>query len=207
MLPPYYRSFVTDLQYTDQAKSIHSTVPKRLNQNDIVNITVDAFAQIGNLQSLDLTGNSQITSTIKYQIVNLLKPLKQLTDLRLIATGLQSVPRNLFRNLSKLTSLSLQSNQIEELNPDLLKDQSKLRILKLKKNNMQSIDKAFLDKIPNPNLEQLDVSRNPFKCDCDLMWFTNWIRTGVVYVRDMHLVSCHTPRPKVLLENISNSLK
>ena len=172
----------------------------KLNENNIVHITVDAFAHMIHLKVLDLTGNTQITSKIKHQIVDLLKPLKQLTDLRLIATGLQSVPMDLLRNLSKLTTLSLEANQISGLDPDLLKDQSDLRTLTLTKNNIQSMDKAFLDKIPH--LEQLDISRNPFKCDCDLMWFTNWIKSGVVYVSDLNLVSCHKPTPNILLRNV-----
>ena len=173
-----------------------------LSHNNIRTIMANIFQHTPKLNELDLTSNTEIITTLKGDVAEFFKPLKNIKSLRLLATGLKAISYKIFYNLTELTSLSLSSNSLTALDPRLIQDQKYLQLLYLNTNNIKSISKGFLDN--NSDLQQMIVSKNSFRCDCDLEWFTNWIRTSGVYVGDSNFIKCHSPKSKVgiKLENV-----
>ena len=59
----------------------------------------------------------------------------------------------------------------------------KLTVLSLKKNKLVRICKSFADKLTNDTDSKLNqmgeiwLSGNPFDCDCEMIWMTDWLNT------------------------------
>ena len=167
-----------------------------LAKNDITYIYAQVFFATPNLRYLALSENVHFGSEkVKNDLATLLQPLKKLWLVKLNSMSLQNLPHNVFCNLTDLSFISLSNNLLSKLEPDLFKDQSNLTVLSIRKNKLSTINSIILAPL-TPHLEKLDLSENMFRCDCDLLWFTNWIRSAVVYMPHLDSTTCISPSQK-----------
>ena len=161
-----------------------------LKNNNIQSIVADNFVETTKLKKLDLSNNPQIVG-LNEIIDRVLAPLQNLKELKLRATGLQDLPESTFQNLSNLRFVSVADNQLSKWHASLFTNQTKLKTLVLSGNRLTKVHRYNLQMLTS--LEELDISGNTFVCNCELLWFTNWIRTGAVYIDDIDELTCRSP--------------
>ena len=131
----------------------------------------------------------------------------------------------LFRGLTKLEEMFISNNRINNLPDFVLRDQVSLKLLDISNNqisgwgpnmfksarNIEKLDISFNlisvlmeDNLHDlGNLQELNLKGNPFICNCDLLWFREWIDSTSVALPDKESYTCHGPdewRGKPVLE-------
>lgn len=120
-----------------------------------------------NLFSLEGTGLSDVSSLVHLVVVQNL---------------LTSLDPHLLSNLTELISLDLSYNKLESFQDEhTFASQSKLEVLRLSHNRIVTLDLRVL--APLHALRELNLSHNPFCCDCELRHTVKWcqdrnLRTG-----------------------------
>ncbi|NXU60104.1 TLR7 protein, partial [Turnix velox] len=106
--------------------------------------------------------------------------LKKLVTLDLSNNLLATVPQELSNCSSKLQELMLRNNRIHRLSKHFLRGAFKLKYLDLSANKIEIIRKSSFPENVIDNLRVLLLHGNPFKCNCEAVWFVWWInRTEV----------------------------
>ncbi|XP_031451942.1 toll-like receptor 7 isoform X2 [Phasianus colchicus] len=101
--------------------------------------------------------------------------LTKLVTLDLSNNLLTTVPRKLSNCTSTLQELILRNNRITRITKYFLRGAITLSYLDLSSNKIQIIKRSsFPENIIN-NLKVLLLHNNPFKCNCDAVWFVGWI--------------------------------
>ncbi|KAJ9601431.1 hypothetical protein L9F63_000455 [Diploptera punctata] len=151
-----------------------------LAHNAIRIIRTNAFRGLNNLQRLDLTGN-ELTNLDR----NLFSYLQKITWLSLEDNKLLVLPREeCFLNIETLITLYLSNTNISELYKATFECMPNLENIYLNNNNLHTIDVDVFSKIvlnsqnsfgiaSLQKLRNLDLSGNPWKCDCDLHLIAN----------------------------------
>ncbi|XP_054127761.1 toll-like receptor 7 [Melozone crissalis] len=141
------------------------------------------------LKILNLTNNR-----LKSFIWGNLPSLKNLVTLDLSNNLLTNVPRELSNCSSSLQELMLRNNRIQRLTKYFLRGAFKLRHLDLSSNKIQIIRRSSFPENVINNLEMLLLHGNPFKCNCEAVWFVWWInRTQVTIPLLATDVTCAGP--------------
>ena len=190
--------------YKDAFAGLKNLEFLELAKNDIVYISTETFSATPNLSYLALSENPHFgTEKVKNDVATLIKPLKKLSLVKLYSMSLQNLPYDVFYNLTELSIINIGNNLLSKLDSTMFKDQEKLTILSVRKNKLLSISRDILDPLSS-HLEKFDISENMFRCDCDLLWFTNWIRTGQVYMSHLDSTTCKSPPQKrgIELQNL-----
>ena len=164
-----------------------------LENNKIQWIEANTFVETIRLETMDLSNNPEIAGWNE-KIDRVLAPLQNLKELTLRATGLQDLPESTFYHLPKLGVISLGDNQLSQWHSGLFANQTKLKRLVLGGNQLTTVHRYNLEMLTS--LEELDISGNAFACNCELLWFTNWIRTGTVYINDIDELTCRFPNER-----------
>ncbi|XP_030312768.1 LOW QUALITY PROTEIN: toll-like receptor 7 [Calypte anna] len=108
--------------------------------------------------------------------------IKKLETLDLSNNLLTTVPRELSNCSSTLKELILRNNRIRKLTKYFLRDAFELKYLDLSSNELQIIkESSFPENVIN-NLKMLLLHGNPFKCNCDAVWFVWWINQTQVTI-------------------------
>ncbi|KAH8384769.1 hypothetical protein KR093_007889 [Drosophila rubida] len=168
-----------------------------LSNNSITHIELDTWEFTQSLESLDLSHN--YISEFKPQHLDCLKRLKQLN---LAHNNLQYLQENTFDCVKNLEELNLRRNRLAWIIEDQsamapFKALRKLRRLDLYGNNLKQISSKALSGLNNlellnlggnalasiqPNafehmlkLQRLTFKSDNFICDCDLLWFRQWL--------------------------------
>ncbi|NXX94911.1 TLR7 protein, partial [Centropus bengalensis] len=129
------------------------------------------------LKILNLTNNR-----IKSFPWGSLQYLKKLITLDLSNNLLSTVPRELSNCSSVLQELMLRNNRIQRLTKHFLRGASMLKYLDLSSNKIQIIKKSSFPENVINNLRMLLLHGNPFKCNCDAVWFVWWINQTQVTI-------------------------
>uniref|UniRef100_A0A8B9BZG5 Toll like receptor 7 n=1 Tax=Anser brachyrhynchus TaxID=132585 RepID=A0A8B9BZG5_9AVES len=160
------------------------------------------FKNLTNLEQLDISFNS--LSFLPYGIFEAMPPalkilnltnnrlktfkwgklylLKKLTTLDLSNNLLTTVPRELSNCTSTLQELILRNNRIQRLTKYFLRGAIGLKYLDLSSNKIQIIKKSSFPENVINNLKMLLLHGNPFKCNCDAVWFVWWINQTQVTI-------------------------
>ena len=145
-----------------------------LRDNELYTVPGHAFAPFNKLESLDISQNQ--FPALK---TGALTGLGRLTHLAVSGCPqLAEVEAGAFSDLRDLQSLSLASNrQLTSIHPGAFGDSgSSLRALDLSNNGLASVSSQLLDWA---SLTSLDLSGNPWTCDCDLGFLAEVIRAAV----------------------------
>ncbi|XP_057901736.1 LOW QUALITY PROTEIN: toll-like receptor 7 [Melospiza georgiana] len=143
---------------------------------------------------LPVSRSNLTNNRLKSFIWGNLPSLKNLVTLDLSNNFLTNVPRELSNCSSSLQELMLRNNRIQRLTKYFLRGAFKLRYLDLSSNKIQIIRRSSFPENVINNLEMLLLHGNPFKCNCEAVWFVWWInRTQVTIPLLATDVTCAGP--------------
>ncbi|XP_045157686.2 toll-like receptor 2 [Mercenaria mercenaria] len=105
----------------------------------------------------------------------LLLPLTNLRYFKCYMCQIKHDPIVFLENKHYLTKIDLKSNEIKTVSGDTFRNNIFLKKLYLSRNKISHMkeSKEFLDK-----LEVVDLSMNPFVCDCELQWLISWFQSN-----------------------------
>ncbi|XP_046914205.2 slit guidance ligand [Dermatophagoides farinae] len=141
----------------------------RLEQNSITEVPSRAFSSYRQLGRIDLSKNN-----ISRIAEDAFHGLKSLNALFLFGNEITDLPEALFKGLANIQLLLLNKNRIKCLRRGIFADLKHLNLLSLYDNNIQSLAEGIFD--PLINIQTLHLGRNPFICDCNLRWLSNYLR-------------------------------
>ena len=184
---------------TDAFTRMNQIETLRLNNNKLSSFHAECFRDLRTLTSLDLSANPLGAHLQNEQVaINMNRHLGQLEVFSLSQVGLEDIPTYMFGNMTKLHTLDLSGNGLCRLDPsDFSAMKRTLQILRLSHNRISAPDPRTFASLEG--LSALDLSYNPFVCDCKLMPFRRWMRDTNVSLLDVNSPdSYHCVAPDVL---------
>lgn len=177
-------------------RSVYRTIANslrllELSGNPIAEVSLDAFADLNQLQELYLDGASGLQlnadsfksqqtsmrhlslrstnlSTSQWTAVN---NLTQLHTLWMSDCELGNIPDFTFQVANQLENLDLNSNQITNITQRSLTGlENSLIRLYLNKNQITTLDECVFYQFTKIDILRLQLSNNPLRCDCDMKW-------------------------------------
>lgn len=163
--------------------SIRQTATEvELGSNLITSIDANDFQGFIRLETLDLNGNS--ISSIE---PGSFSSNTALENLDLSNNMLREIPDNLFQSTT-LFSLNLANNDIMNISASTFTGVQTDGTINLDGNVIRTIPEGTFDS--TGRLDELTLSRNPLRCDCQLRWFPSY-RTSIRAQRN--LGTCSVP--------------
>jgi Leucine-rich repeat (LRR) protein len=165
----------------EQLSFIHSLDTLSLNNCGLqfTRHTGDIFGHLKSLYELALSHNSFARNEINVE--NPFNCLSSLCILYLEDCSLKRIHDGTFQGLVHLTKLSLKDNSLSSLSSEIFKHLPSLKTLNLVQNRLTVIRESSLISVL-PTLQQLNVARNPFICNCDLLWFMELFRSTKIRI-------------------------
>ncbi|TTG32367.1 Tensin-3 [Bagarius yarrelli] len=157
-----------------------------LRGNALVDLSSSTLNGLFNLTHLDLSQN--LISSLPAE---LFQNLTSLEYLNLSENMLQELASTAFRGLFQISVIDLQKNNLSLLEADLFVNQGKMSRLNLARNHLKYLPVGILEPLDFECLLQL--RGNPWCCDCDLVYFHNWLSYASSLVVDLSQIYCSDP--------------
>ncbi|NXG75765.1 GPV protein, partial [Baryphthengus martii] len=152
------------------------------------------FSNLTNLELLVLSFNPELSVLPK----NVFGGLNELRGLSLHTNNISSLPEGIFLSLQKLQNVSLFDKRLEVLPRNLFHNLKYLQKVYLNSTKLQSLPGDFFTALPE--LQQVFLDDNPWKCDCQILGFREWLQKSTEIVKNVPSLMCHSP---LALQNIS----
>ena len=123
--------------------------------------------------------------------------LPKLKILNLNKVGWKWVPNGFFKLFPNIEYISLSHNGLIEINSSLFLDHLNIKVMSLKSNRITHIGSDTFPLEFWRNIKKLDISENPFTCDCRLLWFRDKFRKShETFLHSSEKYQCQLP-PKL----------
>ena len=203
----------------DVLSPLNKLVFLKLNNNKLAEIPTEAllFSKMENLEHLDLSHNgcgimsllifsdlknltylflqeNELGNMISRDVDGVLfSPLTKLQELHLEANGITVIPPLLFKNLVSLEDLYLYHNLIHHWANETFQGAPMLKNLGLSYNQISLINQIYIASVEAVDI--LNLTGNPFDCNCELLWFRQWITSPncTLTLPNVHQYSCNSP--------------
>ncbi|XP_057887245.1 platelet glycoprotein V [Melospiza georgiana] len=152
------------------------------------------FSNLTNLELLVLSFNPELTVLPR----NVFSGLNELRGLSLHTSNISSLPEGIFLSLQKLQNISLFDTKLEVLPRNVFHNLKHLQKVYLNSTNLQSLPADLFTALPE--LEEVVLDDNPWKCDCQILGFREWLQKSTAVVKNVPSLMCHSP---LALQNIS----
>ncbi|CAM5125835.1 unnamed protein product [Natator depressus] len=156
-----------------------------VSNNQLQALPPNCFQNLSSLKSLDLSHNH-----LDRLAPELLAGLPSLERLNLEGNQLHSIVEHTFDLVPHLQFLFLQQNNLSLLPAQLFGKLGQLALLDLSNNTLTSLAPCFSEQ--NLTLE-LDLSGNPWACDCAMLAFMQWAAGRSVSLYTLQHTLCGTP--------------
>ncbi|KAJ0172528.1 hypothetical protein K1T71_011667 [Dendrolimus kikuchii] len=143
-----------------------------------------AFVTLAIMIELDLSKNH-----IKSLHPDTFKGTEKLRLINLSNNLIDKLEDGLFRNLKYLQKVEASNNQIVKIGTKAFANLPQLKILRFDGNNLSHMKPETLMALKN--LSGLDLHNNPWRCDCNLQAFRDWVITHNLYTAP---TSCAEPQ-------------
>ncbi|XP_032088093.1 leucine-rich alpha-2-glycoprotein isoform X1 [Thamnophis elegans] len=158
----------------------------RLDHNQLKEIPDSCFRKLTLLTSLDLSSN-----LLRCLSPEMFRGLTFLTVLTLKNNPIQSIAPNTFHGTPTLWILSLRNTSLTHVPAGLFRSLKQLGRLDLASNDIVSLDSPLVNV---SFLFTLDLSGNPWACDCRLHALFNWVQKERVDLFSKEDVVCAFPK-------------
>ncbi|NXN16230.1 GPV protein, partial [Indicator maculatus] len=152
------------------------------------------FSNLTNLELLVLSFNPEFSILPKHAFSG----LSALRGLSLHTNNISSLPEGIFLSLQKLQNVSLFDKRLGVVPRNLFRNLKHLQKVYLNGSQLQSLPGDFFAGLPE--LQEVFLDDNPWKCDCQILGFREWIQQSVEIVKNVPSLTCHSP---LALQNVS----
>ncbi|XP_050307687.1 uncharacterized protein LOC126744356 [Anthonomus grandis grandis] len=138
-----------------------------LAENPLSNLASGTFRGLRHLKELNLSGNkfTQLTFGLMHFSPNLL-------SLKLDDTEIEEIHNSELLGVPSLQNLSMKNNKrLKEIENFVLADTPLLKMLDISGNSLIFLPKSIVNLT---SLTYLNISNNPWACDCRMFWFADW---------------------------------
>lgn len=176
----------------DRFSSLGSLLYLNLANNKMTYIQSDIFKYTISLRYLHLEHNLLGKLIARNFDGSLFMGLSKLQELYLMDNQLSTVPDAMFQDLSSLKFLNLTSNQVTTWGPNLFRPTQYLQVLDLTNNLIATFREEQIHDLAQ-SLRSLNLTGNPFACNCDLRWFRDWMNQTSVELANSASYRCNGP--------------
>ena len=146
-------------------------------------ISEGAFEGLHNLRYLNL-------GMCNLREMPILSPLVGLEELEISENLFPAVKPGAFRGLKSLQKLWIMNSAITTIERNAFDDITALVELNLAHNNLSSLPHDLF--MPLQYLVELHLHHNPWRCDCDVVWLSLWLRENIP-TNSTCCGRCHSP--------------
>ncbi|XP_076355248.1 uncharacterized protein LOC143249378 [Tachypleus tridentatus] len=150
---------------------------------DIDQVNEYAFNRLTNLVELDLSFN-KLTIVPSASFIH----VPRLRELKLNGNPLSTLPNHAFSSAKSLTVLEVSKCHIHTIAPKAFDGLENLQVLRIDFNSLETVSGKTM--IPLKSLNDISLYDNPWRCDCELRTFRQWLdENNIPYTPPI----CHQP--------------
>ena len=173
-----------------------------LSHNVIETVDAPFSVSFPSLYAINLEGNNLGKIVFQSDIGDrLFSHLTELQDINIARNNIRDLPDLIFRDQNSLKFLNLRKNQLSGWGPDVFQFTRNIEQFDISSNSLSILTESNLHNLNN--LKELNLTDNKFMCNCDLLWFRDWIDHTTVVLPHKESYLCDGPegwKGKPLLE-------
>ncbi|XP_034552273.1 toll-like receptor 9 [Notolabrus celidotus] len=185
-------NFDNNRQYIHFFQNLTNLAYLDISNNELKSILPEVLTNLpGSIQYLRIIGNQ--LQCFPWPNISALSSLRHLN---LSQNSLSNLPSNIIGFGANFSLLDLSHNRISFIPEDFFSEADSLQYLYLNHNQIKELNHEFLPAIfkNGSALQKLTLHANPFKCDCDTSWFSDYLRATTIQIPHLFTyVHCEYP--------------
>ncbi|XP_076368759.1 uncharacterized protein LOC143256026 isoform X2 [Tachypleus tridentatus] len=160
-----------------------------LSHCDIDQVNEYAFNRLTNLVELDLSYN-KLTIIPSASFIH----VPRLRELKFSGNLLSTLPNHAFSSAKALKSLELSNCHIHTITANAFNGLENLQVLRIDNNNLETVSGKVM--ISLKSLDDISLYDNPWRCDCKLRSFRQWLDENNIPYTPPNVINLYTLKIK-----------